>query len=320
MRKHRCVSVVRNEISVLVAYSTVAALTVMGACTSAHQVQDTSSYDVAGSMSHRGIHPEPGGLVFDHALQVRRSGNGVPRELHTGDTLMTGDRIRVTVQPSEDAHLYLAFCDRGDLAVYPAPGGFRTKAGEVTVVPPGSAALVVDAELGVEVLYVILSRTELTFEDSRLAHALTATRQRDNSAGCEGGSDAGLAELSHSKGGPKAPGSADRLGDTPGARMRPRPPTRRPHPPGAGTASASSPSLPGLDLAEGMSPLSIDSVDPFAPPIPDFERTVERPRNIVWYRPIETMSDETHAASSDDIAVVRYTFTHIPQATRPSTR
>jgi hypothetical protein len=93
--------------------------------------------------------------------------------LSDGDTVMTGDRIQVFAQTTEDAHMYLAFCaeDR-NLAVFPSHGSISTPAGMPTVAPGKDASLVIDDHLGSETLYVILSRADLATTDPRLADAI----------------------------------------------------------------------------------------------------------------------------------------------------
>jgi hypothetical protein len=130
--------------------------------------------DVRG-MSVKDGHGHPGQLNFDHSLQVRRSVTGVPHELHDGDQVMAGDRIRVSVQTSVDAYLYLAFCSHHELTLYPPQGALRTQAGVLMVAPPGDKELVIDDDPGREVLYVIVSAQELSVADPTLAGALMST-------------------------------------------------------------------------------------------------------------------------------------------------
>src|SRR5262249_3235697 len=108
--------------------------------------------------------------------------------------LITGDRIRATVQTSENAYLYLAFCAHHELAVYPSPSGIRTRAGELTVVPPGGGELVLDGVPGPEVLYVIVSRNERSLADRHLATALAAKRPSNMPVDCATNLEAELAK------------------------------------------------------------------------------------------------------------------------------
>jgi hypothetical protein len=132
----------------------------------------------------RGMHIEQGRLGFDHALQVRRSATAVPHELHDGDTVMTGDRIRASVVTSADAHVYLVFCGGQQLRMYPSQRGVRTKAGDLVLVPEGGGELVLDSQPGSEVLYLILSRNELSLADPSLASLIVATGDGSRTVDC----------------------------------------------------------------------------------------------------------------------------------------
>lgn len=140
----------------------------------------TDEVDPGGSGSQappdvtRGRHVEPGRLAFDHAVDVRRSNSGVVLELRDGDTVMTGDRIRVSVRTSADAYLYLAFCAGQHLQMYPSQHGLRTRAGDLVRVPDGGDELFLDSQPGSEVLYLIVSRNELSRADPDLAALLAA--------------------------------------------------------------------------------------------------------------------------------------------------
>ena len=132
----------------------------------------------------RGMHVEHGRLGFDHALRVHRSETDVRHELHDGDTVMTGDSIRLSVRSSEDAHLYLAFCKDGHLQTYPSQYGVRIRAGELLLVPEVGSGLVVDAHLGTEVLYVILSQHELALTDPQLGDLVAASSDDAKTVDC----------------------------------------------------------------------------------------------------------------------------------------
>jgi hypothetical protein len=140
----------------------------------------TDEVDPGGSGSEmppdvtRGMHVEPGRLAFEHAVEVRRSNSGVALELRDGDTVMTGDRIRVSVRTSADAYLYLAFCAGQHLQMYPSQHGLRTRAGDLVLVPDGGGELVLDSQPGSEVLYLIVSRSELSRADPDLAALIAA--------------------------------------------------------------------------------------------------------------------------------------------------
>jgi hypothetical protein len=130
------------------------------------------------------MHIEQGRLAFDHALQVRRSATAVPHELRDGDTVMTGDRIRASVVTSADAYVYLVFCGGQQLQTYPSQRGVRTKAGDLVPVPEGGGELVLDSQPGSEVLYLILSRNELSLADPYLASLIAATGDDSRTVDC----------------------------------------------------------------------------------------------------------------------------------------
>lgn len=112
-------------------------------------------------------------LVLRHSLDGRSATGAAPRELHDGDTVVEGDRMRASVITNQDATLYLAFCSRGQLRIYPSRQGLRARAGELTQVPPGGD-LVFDANPGSEALYLIVSRDELATADAQLAELIAA--------------------------------------------------------------------------------------------------------------------------------------------------
>lgn len=132
----------------------------------------------------RGLHVEGGRLGFDHAVQVRRSETAVPHELRDGDTVISGDRIRASVRTSTGAALYLAFCAGQHLQIYPSQQGVRTRAGDLMVIPEGGGELVVDDHPGSEVLYLILSRNELSLADPQLAGLVAAAGDTATTVDC----------------------------------------------------------------------------------------------------------------------------------------
>jgi hypothetical protein len=150
----------------------------------------TDEVDPGGSGSQRppdvtrGMHVEPGRLAFDHAVEVRRSNSGVALELRDGDTVMTGDRIRVSVRTSADAYLYLAFCASQHLQIYPSQHGLRITAGDLVLVPDGGGELVLDSQPGSEVLYLIVSRDELSHADPDLAALIAAIGDGTKAVDC----------------------------------------------------------------------------------------------------------------------------------------
>src|ERR1043165_3583856 len=128
-----------------------------------------------GAEVTRGIHAGQGRLGFDHVLQVRRSATAAPRDLHDGDTVMTGDRIRASVTTSADAYVYLVFCGGQQFQMYPSQRGVRARAGDVVLVPAGAGELVLDDRPGSEVLYLILSGNELSLADPSLPSLMGTT-------------------------------------------------------------------------------------------------------------------------------------------------
>lgn len=166
------------------------------ACEGAHGIRTGDPQDRPASQQSsrevmRGMHVEPQGrLAIDQTLQVRASRTAAPRELHDGDQVANGDRIRATVVTSEDAYLYLAFCAGHELAMHPSQRGVRTRAGDPTVVPEGAGELVIDGDPGSEVLYIMVSRTELSLADPHLREALATGGRGANATDCGAGVDA----------------------------------------------------------------------------------------------------------------------------------
>jgi hypothetical protein len=278
----------------------------------------TSTPQVRHAMPQNAVSKSPGGadeqrgivvthdLGLDHTIQVHRSKNDAPQELHDGDTVVEGERFHAIVQTSEDAYLYLAFCAHHRLAVYPSQRGIRTRAGERMVVPPPGGELVFDGDPGVEVLYVILSRAELSIKDPHLAAALAAQRPSNMPVDCGASLDAELAKPSHETDRTKTPephstnllrGTRVRKEQTPSthARNGHRPTDAAPTPPDH--------KPPALSTTMG------------GPAVPGYERGLEQnPGDIVWYYAEgATGPADVVAADEDGIAVVRHAFTHVAQ-------
>jgi len=232
-------------------------------------------------------------LGFEHMLKVRQSKNGAPRDLRDGDTAMTGDRIHLSILTSSDAYLYLAFCAHRALAIYPQHG-IRTRAGDLMTAP--DLDLMLDDIPGPEVIYVIVSRRELSIADPKLADAIAAQRPSGMTADCGPGFEATLA-------GNPAPGTAPPTPITTqvirGERLRKKPTTAtRPDVTASGGNHPPPPQAAPLRIAN-------------PPPDPDFERN---PGIIVWYgHDGATGPTDVVAADDDGIAVVRHTFLHIPR-------
>lgn len=345
MTSQRYVWAWQTTVTTAVVSATLATSALMG-CAGTPQARRTSPHEIPGSSSRevpdaaRGFDLQMGiRLGLDHTLHVHRSKNDGLHVLHDDDTVRTGDRIRVSVQTSEEAYLYLAFCSHQKLTVYPSPHGIRTHAGELLFVPQGSADLVVDENPGDEVLYVIASRTELSLADPNLAQALAAQRPSNTPVDCVTSLDPKVAKLPNNAGAgkPQTPDSANVLRRVVPLR-KPQPSRhaykdhRAPNPtlsnlPAKGFSSpdAIHPSVlsdatpptqppkpglqrPGSQLNPGASPGN-------PPPEPDFERN---PGNIGW-RGANGAADQADMLATDEsnIVVVRHTFMHRPQASPP---
>jgi len=130
-------------------------------------------------------------FVLDTRLRVHRS-QGTRSvnldELRSGDVVMDGDRLQLSARTSSDGYLYLAFCSQRtqvpgipELSVFPEQGEIRLIANQTTSVP---AKLVVDNHPGLETLYLIVSRQELSQSDARLAEVLAIARRERSATEC----------------------------------------------------------------------------------------------------------------------------------------
>ena len=153
-------------------------------------------------------------FVLEAGLRVHRIRDGQPitlDDVRSGDIVMDGDRLQLSVRTSRDAYLYLAFCSqqakapqyRG-LDVFPEQGGIPMVANQSTVAPAKNADIVLDDQQGLETLYVIMSRNELSHADAHLAGVIAAARR-----GREG-SDCGV-PLQGALGGPRKTATARRV-------------------------------------------------------------------------------------------------------------
>lgn len=235
-----------------------------------------------GADDTRGMSVEPGRLGLDHSLQVRQTKGGVPRELRDGAEVRKGDRIRASVVTSEDAYLYLAFCSDHQLTVYPSQAGIRTSAGDSVTVPEGGGDLIVDDVPGTEVLYLILSRKELSLADKQLAEAIRTTGQEE--VDCSRLDD----KLARPASG------ASRA-------HQPRKKTLR----GDVVAKKPMPARPAPSVTAPAKPSSPDETTP--PPDPDYIRKGD----MVWYSTKGESPGEVVAADAGGIAIVRYRFDHV---------
>ena len=292
----------------------ISAMSALVGCASTSRAHSAGPQEPGGSPSGpdddatRGIHVEQDRLGFDHKLEVRPSKTAMAHELHDGATVMTGDRIRATVVTSEDAYAYLAFCAGHELAIYPPKRGVRTTAGSSTPVPQGTGEIVVDGEPGTEVVYLIVSRTELSLADPRLSAQLAAAGQDGKIVDCGASLDAEFARPAQQGGSAKAAAPSPKTqlirGRLVAKKHRPVPHTRGDHRPADPTASGSGSAPP---VGTESSALPQDE--------PDFIRS---PGTIVWYG-ADGAADpgDVVAADADGIAVVRYRFTHIARSSSP---
>lgn len=139
-------------------------------------------------------HAAPLGFVLESVLRARRIRRGQPTlhfELRNGDTVLSGDRLQVSIRTSRDAHLHVAFCSQQGkdprypgLKVFPDSGAIRARAHQTTIAPDPAAEIVLDDKPGQESLYLILSRSELSSSDSELAQVIATARQGNQSVDC----------------------------------------------------------------------------------------------------------------------------------------
>ncbi len=211
--------------------------------------QERSGQPPAGkpASDERGLKVVSAPLRLKIGLQLRgpRIDPRVVGTLVDGDTIVSGDRIRVSIETSEDAHLYLAFCNaRRELVLHPSHGSIGTHAGQLTSAPGERSDLLVDDNVGTEVLYVILSRAELSSADPRVSDALKASLPGGTAAACREG---------HTFSKATAPAPPPRT-TRPDATARPQRPA-----PGAGSPMRSVPVAPPLVTIERGMQVSQDS-------------------------------------------------------------
>jgi hypothetical protein len=281
MMNRQCIRT-RDTIWKISTISALLAASIAGGCAAApeahlitpHATDSSSAQDAEGA---RGL--IVGRLRFDHKLQVSPSAGGIPDALRDGETLTSGDRIDVFVQPSDDSYLYLAFCTRHEFRVRPSTGGILARAGVVTQAP----RLIADDDPGPEVLYVILSREQISSTDPKLSAALGTSSPGHTPPDC---------------GMPAQPVPSASAGQLP--TPAPASPTVAasgppPSPRIAVGSPASRPGAPGPKPSPRR-PRAPRSPNP--PPVPVTIRGAGHPQVVV---------DE----DDDDIVVVRHTFVHI---------
>jgi hypothetical protein len=258
-------------------------------------------------------------LGFEHMLRVRASKTSLPRDLHDRDTVMNGYRIHAAVVTTEDAYLYAAFCSERALAVYPSRNGLLARAGVPTRLPSGEGEMEIYGEPGAEVLYLILSRNELSIADARLAAALECASKQ--ATDCGSGLDSqlsmpGIPERTPASGAsPKNDGSLSvqqvMRGDV--VKKQPRPPR---------TADSQSMSSVERLHQQALGSVRYDEQAAITPldsgadqsDEPDFIRKVG---DLVWYEGEEPNGPkEAVAADTNGIAIVRYEFRHVASTSR----
>lgn len=203
--------------------------------------------------------------------------------LRTGDEVTSGDGIQVAVKPTVDAHVYVAYCDRSrQLTIFPSDGGIEAKAGMIAYAPAGEAHIILDDQVGPEVLYVIASRKPLDVADPKLAAAISRIRP-DASVECGDSFDRVL-----DKGKPVASNAGTPQHPEPGADQ---PPQSSAPPP-----AASQPAVPRPNTAQ---PRHASRIPPPA--------ELQRGGFIRW----GSMGVVSAGGDHDDIVVLRYGFTHV---------
>jgi hypothetical protein len=109
-------------------------------------------------------------IYFAHQL-TRRSGSSDQPVLirhRQGDKVAKGDYIQASVTPKEAVYLYLGFCNGSEFALFPKAGSVWAEAGRETRIPPGDQGLRIGADSKSEVLYLILSKVELSLSSPDL--------------------------------------------------------------------------------------------------------------------------------------------------------
>jgi hypothetical protein len=110
-------------------------------------------------------------IVFEHQVEARRPETSAHRILHRkGDSVTDGDWIQAVVTPKEDVYLHIGYCDGKKFALFPPqPGSLRAEAGREARIPPGDGGFKISGDSKSEVLYLILSKTELSLASPDLA-------------------------------------------------------------------------------------------------------------------------------------------------------
>jgi hypothetical protein len=240
---------------------------------------------VSQSSQTRAPATEGARLTFSVALHVRGSGSGI---LRNGDSVVSGDRMQLQIQASENANLYIAYCaEDGELAMFPQYGSIPAKAGEITYAPARDGEILLDDNTGPEALYVIVSRFPLEHSDPQLAAVIAATRHNEETADCGEHFRALGAERSSESPEPKNTGKSSQA----------KPVNKSPVDKQAGKPSPSR-------------PINKSTVDKLAskPPDESIERAPERGAYVIFN------GGAGVAADAAGIAIVRYGLRHIAPA------
>src|SRR5262249_6550163 len=86
------------------------------------------------------VGPESAPPIFALSPMVWRSKDASAEELHDGDTVRNGDRIRVLVRTSENAFVYLAYCEGSALTIYPSERGILAHGQSAAQIPEDEGA------------------------------------------------------------------------------------------------------------------------------------------------------------------------------------
>ena len=125
-------------------------------------------------------------ISFVCEFEARRPGTSEYRRITpSSDGVTNGDSIQALVTPTEDVYLYLGYCDGHEFALYPPQGSLRAEARHGTRIPPADGGLEITGNSRSEVVYLILSKSELSLSSSDLAVKI-ASKGRSVDGDCAG--------------------------------------------------------------------------------------------------------------------------------------
>lgn len=135
------------------------------------------------------------GAAAERAPVARYGASGVWVELHingapaglrgNGGVLRSGDRLQLHVQTRAVSHVYLAYCSHErKLTWFPQHGSLAVATGVVMIAPDPDAAIVLDDNLGAEVLYAVVSRQAVSIADPELGRAIERARAGAPTSDC----------------------------------------------------------------------------------------------------------------------------------------